>query len=60
MEDKPVVSTPDMVLGNGPSNALLWSLAIVKATFGEETSRKIAGDMLLYPRSMEDIEHIIG
>ena len=60
MEDKPVVSTPDMVLGNGPSNAVLWSLAIVKATLGEETSRKIAGDMLLYPRSMEDIEHIFG
>ena len=50
MADKPVViSNHDMVLGNGPSNALLWALAIVKETLGEQESRKIANDMLLYP-----------
>lgn len=60
MEDKPVVATDNMVLGNGPGNALLWSLTIVNAALGEQTSRKIANAMLLYPRGHEDIDFIFG
>lgn len=61
MADKPVViSNHDMVLGNGPSNALLWALAIVKETFGEQESRKIANDMLLYPCTQDDIDYTFG
>lgn len=61
MTDKPVViSNHDMVLGNGPSNALLWALAIVKETLGEQESRKIANDMLLYPCTQDDIDYTFG
>ena len=61
MADKPVViSNHDMVLGNGPSNALLWALAIVKETLGEQESRKIANDMLLYPCTQDDIDYTFG
>ena len=61
MADKPVViSNHDMVLGNGPSNAPLWALAIVKETLGEQESRKIANDMLLYPCTQDDIDYTFG
>ena len=61
MADKPVViGNHDMVLGNGPSNALLWALAIVKETLGEQESRKIANDMLLYPCTQDDIDYTFG
>lgn len=61
MVDKPVViSNHDMILGNGPSNALPWALAIVKETLGEQESRKIANDMLLYPRTQDYIDYTFG
>lgn len=60
MVDKAVVSTPDMVLGNGPANAMLWSLAIVKETLSEQESRKIANGMLLYPRTDNDVDFTFG
>lgn len=60
MVDKAVVSTSNLVLGNGPSNALIWALRIVKETLGEQTSRKIANDMLLYPRTENDIDYTFG
>ena len=61
MADKPVViSNHDMVLGNGPSNPPLWALAIVKETLGEQESRKIANDMLLYPCTQDDIDYTFG
>ncbi|MCM1319429.1 MAG: DJ-1/PfpI family protein [Muribaculaceae bacterium] len=60
MVDAAVVSTPNMVLGNGPANAMPWSLAIVKASLGEQTSRKIANDMLLYPRTENDLDYTFG
>lgn len=49
MIDAPVVTTDKMVLGNGPANALLWALAIVKCTMGQEASQSVANGMLLYP-----------
>lgn len=60
MVDKAVVSSPDMVLGNGPSNALPWALHIVKETLGEQASRKVANGMLLYPRTEDDLDYTFG
>lgn len=60
MVDKAVASMPDMVLGNGPANALAWALAIVRESLGEQTSRKIANDMLLYPRAVNDLDYNFG
>lgn len=60
--DKPVISSPTMVLGNGPANALIWALAIVKEELGEQESRKVANGMLLYPRTSEseNIDFLFG
>lgn len=60
MVDTAVVSSPDMVLGNGPANALAWALAIVRESLGEQTSRKVANDMLLYPRAVNDLDYNFG
>jgi len=54
MIDAPVVTTDKMVLGNGPANALLWALAIVKCTMGQEASQSVANGMLLYPNDDQD------
>lgn len=58
--DQPVVCTPNMVLGNGPANALTWALAIVRCGINEQTSRKVANDMLLYPRAENDLDYTFG
>lgn len=60
MTDRAVVSSANMVLGNGPANALAWSLSIVKETLGEQESRKVANDMLLYPRTDNDLDYTFG
>lgn len=60
MTDKAVVSSHDMVLGNGPANALVWALNIVKETLGEQESRKVANGMLLYPRAENDLDYTFG
>ncbi|MBP3298458.1 MAG: DJ-1/PfpI family protein [Muribaculaceae bacterium] len=60
MEDKAVVTDGNLVLGNGPANALLWALAVVHVALGEQKSRKVANDMLLYPRATENIEFLFG
>lgn len=60
VEDRPVVAYPNMVLGNGPANATIWALAIVKETLGEQASRKVANGMLLYPRTQDDIDYTFG
>ncbi|MCM1006286.1 MAG: DJ-1/PfpI family protein [Prevotella sp.] len=60
MIDKPVVYSKNMVLGNGPANALLWALSIVKTAQGEQAMRKLANDMLLYPRTENDLDYVFG
>lgn len=60
MEDKAVVCSQGMVLGNGPANALVWALNIVKETLGEQESRKVANGMLLYPRAENDLDYTFG
>lgn len=58
-KDVPVVTDGNFVLGNGPANALVWSLAILKAACGQEVSDKIAGDMLFF-RSCNETDHFFG
>lgn len=60
MVDKAVVCSRNMVLGNGPANALKWALAIVRTTLDDQTSRKVANDMLLYPRAQNDLDYTFG
>lgn len=60
VESKPVVADGKFVLGNGPANALIWALRIVRETFDSKTSDKLANDMLLYPRSVKDIDYYFG
>lgn len=58
--DSAVVADDKFVLGNGPANALVWAIAIVKAELGEEKSCAVANGMLLYPRNDGDIDHYFG
>lgn len=51
MVDAPVVISNNFVLGNGPANALLWALAIVKEARSEQDSRSVANGMLFYPQA---------
>lgn len=51
--DAPVVTDGNFVLGNGPANALLWSLSIVKEQFGQKAADRVAGDMLFFRQCCE-------
>ena len=48
------------VLGNGPSSALVWALAIVTAWAGEEKMNSTANAMLLYPNGQETLDNFFG
>lgn len=58
--DRKVVVDDKFVLANGPGSATKFALAIVAEELGEEKSRAIAGDMLLYPTSTENPDNIFG
>lgn len=60
MIDSPVVKYENFVLGNGPANALLWALEIVRQQKGDLVAAQIANGMLLYPRSEEDTDFYFG
>ena len=60
VENHPVVIDGKFILGNGPANALLWSLAIVRETFDNVVAGKLANDMLLYPRSEKALDNYFG
>lgn len=55
-QDAPVVVDENIVTGNGPSNALLWALNIVRETIGEQEAVKVANGMLLYLGSCEEFD----
>lgn len=57
--DAPVVADAPFVLGNGPANALVWSLAIVREALGQEVADKIGSDML-YFRNDKRTENFFG
>lgn len=60
IESKPVVVDGPFVLGNGPANALLWALAIVRETYDSVAAGKLANDMLLYPCSEKPLDNFFG
>ena len=60
MIDSPVVVSDNLVLGNGPANALLWALNIVQVAKGEPVAVQIANGLLLSPRSTDDLDHYFG
>lgn len=58
--DRRVVADDKFVLGNGPSSALFWALAIVTATLGEQAMSNVANGMLYYPNGKESLENFFG
>lgn len=58
-EDVPIITDDKFVLGNGPANALPWSLAIVKHSLGELDANHVAGGMLFY-RECDDTDNFFG
>ncbi len=59
-ENVPVLADDKFVLGNGPANALLWALTIVKVALGPDVMLKIANGMLLYPDIDEEVDYKFG
>ncbi len=60
VQDAPVVVDGKFVLGNGPANALIWALNIVKEEKGLAAAEEVAGGMLLYPAVSEKILNYFG
>ncbi len=58
--DEPVVVSGKFVTGNGPGNAIPWALKIVEETLGHEAMLKVANGMLIYPRSVGDVDYFFG
>ena len=59
-QDRRVTVDEKFVLGNGPSSALVWALAIVTAWAGEEKMSSTANAMLLYPNGQQTLENFFG
>lgn len=60
VEAAPVVVDEKFVLGNGPANALLWALNIVKEEKGANVAEEVANGMLFYPATREKIVNYFG
>ncbi len=60
MLDCPVVASNDLVLSNGPANALKWALAIVAIEKGEPEAHHIANGMLRYPHTEINLDYYFG
>ena len=60
IEDARVVVSNKFVLGNGPANALLWSLTIVKEALGDDVANQIADGMLLYRQGDDRLPNFFG
>lgn len=60
VENAPVVVDEKFVLGNGPANALLWALNIVKEEKGMNVAEQVANGMLYYPTTSENIVNYFG
>ncbi|MDE7412725.1 MAG: DJ-1/PfpI family protein [Muribaculaceae bacterium] len=60
VKNEDVVVDGKFVLANGPANALIWALTIVKESVDNIDATRLANDMLLYPRSVKDIDHYFG
>lgn len=60
MVDTPVVVSNNLVLGNGPANALVWALTIVKEALGEKEAINVATGMLRFPNSTNNLDFTFG
>lgn len=60
VETAPVVVDEKFVLGNGPANALLWALNIVKEEKGVNVAEQVANGMLYYPTTSDKIVNYFG
>ena len=58
--DSPVVTFENIVCGNGPANATIWALEIVKLEKGLQSANQVANGMLLYPRAEDDTDFCFG
>lgn len=58
--DAPVVVDDKFVLGNGPANALLWALNIVKEAAGVNKAESVANGMLYYPKIDNEMNNYFG
>lgn len=54
--DAPAVTDGNIVTGNGPANALLWALYIVREAIGEQEAVKVANGMLFFPAISEEFD----
>lgn len=53
---QPVVADGNIITGNGPANAMLWALYIVRATIGENEAVKVGNGMLMYLATCEEFD----
>lgn len=60
VKDSPVTVDKKFVLGNGPANALLWALTIVKEELGVDVAESIANGMLFYPEVKKPVDNFFG
>ncbi|MDE5881962.1 MAG: DJ-1/PfpI family protein [Muribaculaceae bacterium] len=60
VENAPVVVDEKFVLGNGPANAMLWALNIVKEEKGVNVAEQVANGMLYYPTTSDKIVNYFG
>jgi len=56
----PVVVDGGFVLGNGPANALIWALHIVREEKGMDIAESVANGMLLYPKIEDELNNYFG
>lgn len=58
--DAPVVVSNNFVTGNGPANAMVWAIAIVSETLGEQVANQVANGLLYYPGNTEGFDCFFG
>lgn len=58
--DNPVVRSGRFVLGNGPANAMAWSLAIVEADQGKDKAEEVATGLLYYDGIASGTDNFFG
>lgn len=60
VKDQPVVVSDRFVLGNGPANAMIWALSIIKKSLGMHEAEKVANGLLLYPADDDNVDYYFG
>ncbi|MCM1429460.1 MAG: DJ-1/PfpI family protein [Clostridium sp.] len=58
--DSAVVEDGKFITANGPANAMLWALAIIKATLGRQIADQVASGLLLFPADAHSGEYNFG